>query len=101
MFSIIFSVTPQNNQGVSLRPFKLFINSSLTIFIPIIYCNDRIKVNLMKDIKILVVDDVTSMRNVTKSILMVAEYTNVAQATDGVKALELLEDDAGLFVAGS
>lgn len=47
----------------------------------------------MKDIKILVVDDMTSMRNVTKSILMVAEYTNVAQATDGVKALELLEDE--------
>lgn len=47
----------------------------------------------MKDIKILVVDDVASMRNVTKSILMVAEYTNVAQATDGVKALELLENE--------
>lgn len=48
----------------------------------------------MKDIKILVVDDVASMRNVTKSILMIAEYTNVAQATDGVEALELLKDEA-------
>lgn len=47
----------------------------------------------MKDIKILVVDDVDSMRKVTKSILMVAEYTNVAQATDGVEALELLQDE--------
>ncbi|MBT8133075.1 MAG: response regulator [Gammaproteobacteria bacterium] len=48
----------------------------------------------MKDIKILVVDDVASMRNVTKSILMIAEYTDVAQATDGIKALELLKDEA-------
>lgn len=47
----------------------------------------------MKEIKILVVDDVASMRNVTKSILMIAEYTNVAQATDGVKALEVLRDE--------
>ena len=43
--------------------------------------------------KILVVDDVDSMRKVTKSILMVAEYTNVAQANDGVEALELLQDE--------
>ena len=47
----------------------------------------------MIDIKILVVDDVTSMRHVTKSILMVAEYTNITQATDGVEALELLQDE--------
>lgn len=47
----------------------------------------------MIDIKILVVDDVTSMRHVTKSILMVAEYTNITQATDGVEALEILQDE--------
>ena len=47
----------------------------------------------MIDIKILVVDNVTSMRHVTKSILMVAEYTNITQATDGVEALELLQDE--------
>ena len=48
----------------------------------------------MKDVKILVVDDIASMRNVTKSILMVADYTNVAQATDGAGALVLLESEA-------
>lgn len=47
----------------------------------------------MIDIKILVADDVTSMRHVTKSILMIAEYTNITQATDGVEALELLQDE--------
>ena len=47
----------------------------------------------MIDIKILVVDDVTSMRHVTKSILIIAEYTNITQATDGVEALELLQDE--------
>ena len=45
----------------------------------------------MTDTKILVVDDVASMRNVTKSILMVAEYPNVTLATDGVDALEILQ----------
>ena len=48
----------------------------------------------MADTKILVVDDVASMRNVTKWILMVAEYTDVSQATDGVEALKLLKDDS-------
>ena len=47
----------------------------------------------MNDVKILVVDDVTSMRNVTKSILMVAEYNNVTLATDGASALELLKKE--------
>ena len=47
----------------------------------------------MKDTKILVVDDIASMRNVTKSILMVADYTNVTQATDGVEALKLLQGE--------
>jgi len=47
----------------------------------------------VSDVKILVVDDVTSMRNVTKSILMVADYTNVTLATDGDNALELLEKE--------
>lgn len=45
----------------------------------------------MSDVKILVVDDVTSMRNVTKSILTVADYTNVTLAADGANALELLD----------
>jgi two-component system chemotaxis response regulator CheY len=66
---------------------------SLTPLIQIISYNNGNKVNLMNDIKILVVDDVASMRNVTKSVLMVAEYTNVTQATDGIKALEILEDE--------
>lgn len=47
----------------------------------------------MSGVKILVVDDVTSMRNVTKSILMVADYTNVTLASDGAKALELLNTE--------
>ena len=47
----------------------------------------------MADIKILVVDDIASMRNVTKSILTIADYTNVAQATDGEKALEILQEE--------
>lgn len=47
----------------------------------------------MSDAKILVVDDVTSMRNVTKSILTVADYTNVTLATDGDNALELLNQE--------
>lgn len=47
----------------------------------------------MSNVKILVVDDVTSMRNVTKSILTVADYTNVTLAADGANALELLKDE--------
>ena len=47
----------------------------------------------MKDIKILVVDDVASMRHVTKSILMIANYTNVTQATDGANALVILDNE--------
>lgn len=47
----------------------------------------------MKDAKILVVDDVAVMRNVTKSILLVADYTNVTLADDGANALELLQDE--------
>ena len=57
------------------------------------YYNNMNEVNFMIDIKILVVDDVTSMRHVTKSILIIAEYTNITQATDGVEALELLQDE--------
>jgi two-component system chemotaxis response regulator CheY len=45
------------------------------------------------DKKILVVDDVASMRKVTKSILMVADYTDVTQATDGDEALEILQSE--------
>ena len=47
----------------------------------------------MKDIRILVVDDVASMRLVTKSILMIDDYTNITQATDGANALVLLENE--------
>lgn len=47
----------------------------------------------MVDTKILVVDDVASMRYVTKSILMIADFTNVSQATDGAAALELLKKE--------
>ena len=47
----------------------------------------------MKDIKILVVDDVASMRHVTKSILMIANYSNITQATDGANALVILENE--------
>lgn len=46
----------------------------------------------MKDIKILIVDDVASVRNVTKSILMVDEYTDIALASDGANALVQLEN---------
>ena len=47
----------------------------------------------MADKKILVVDDVASMRKVTKSILMVANYTNITQATDGDEALKILQSE--------
>lgn len=47
----------------------------------------------MSDAKILVVDDVTSMRHVTKSILTVADYTNVTMAADGDEAFEMLEKE--------
>ena len=47
----------------------------------------------MADKKILVVDDVASMRKVTKSILMVADYTNITQATDGDEALKILQSE--------
>lgn len=48
----------------------------------------------MSDVKILVVDDVASMRSVTKSILMVADYSNIILATDGANALEVLKNEA-------
>lgn len=47
----------------------------------------------MVDVKILVVDDVASMRHVTKSILMIADLTNISQATDGAEALKLLDSE--------
>lgn len=47
----------------------------------------------MKDIKILIVDDVASVRNVTKSILMVDEYTNIELASDGANALVKLDNE--------
>ena len=47
----------------------------------------------MADIKILVVDDLASMRNVTKSILKIADYTDITQATDGAEALVLLDEE--------
>jgi two-component system, chemotaxis family, chemotaxis protein CheY len=47
----------------------------------------------VSDAKILVVDDVASMRSVTKSILMVADYNNVTMANDGAHALVMLEKD--------
>ena len=47
----------------------------------------------MNKLKILIVDDVASMRHVTKSILMVADYTNVAQASDGDEALKALQKE--------
>ena len=48
----------------------------------------------MNETKILVVDDVASMRHVTKSILLVADYTNVEQAKDGDEALDILQSEA-------
>ena len=48
----------------------------------------------MNEIKILVVDDVASMRHVTKSILMVADFTNVTQANDGDEALQILQGES-------
>ena len=43
------------------------------------------------NMKILIVDDVASMRNVTKSILLAADHTNIAQAEDGDEALKILQ----------
>ena len=47
----------------------------------------------MNETKILVVDDVASMRHVTKSILLIADYTNVQQAKDGEEALGILQNE--------
>ena len=48
----------------------------------------------MNETKILVIDDVASMRHVTKSILLIADYTNVKQAKDGEEALGVLQNEA-------
>ena len=47
----------------------------------------------MIDKKILVIDDIASMRKVTASILMVANYTNITQAADGDEALKILQEE--------
>ena len=46
--------------------------------------------NSLKDNKILIVDDVASMRNMTNSILRGAGFNNLHEASDGAIALKLL-----------
>jgi len=45
----------------------------------------------MTDIKFLLIDDMSSMRGVTKMFLMDAGYTNVEEADDGDSALAMLK----------
>ena len=48
-------------------------------------------VRMEMDIKILVVDDFSMMRRITRKLLGELGYTNVAEADDGLTALPLLE----------
>ena len=45
----------------------------------------------MSDTKFLLIDDMSSMRGVTKMFLMDAGYTNVEEAADGESALQMLK----------
>jgi two-component system, chemotaxis family, chemotaxis protein CheY len=45
----------------------------------------------MSDLKILLVDDMGSMRAVIKAFLVDDGYINIVEAADGIKALELLK----------
>ncbi len=47
--------------------------------------------NILKSKALLVVDDVASMRNMTKSILRAAGFNNLYEAPDGAVALKLLK----------
>ena len=51
-----------------------------------------------RDIKILVVDDFSTMRKVIKNLLKQAGFKNVAEAEDGVAALKVLKSQPVDFV---
>ena len=49
--------------------------------------------------KVLVVDDMSTMRRIVKNVLRQIGYTSVEEAADGKEALEKLKD--GRFLRGS
>lgn len=51
-----------------------------------------------RDIKILVVDDFSTMRKVIKNLLKQAGFRNVAEAEDGVAALKVLKSQPVDFI---
>ena len=45
------------------------------------------------DTRILIVDDFTTMRRIAKRILQSIGFTNIAEAEDGLEALDVLQND--------
>ena len=54
--------------------------------------------NLSKDMRILIVDDFSTMRRIVKNLLNDLGYTNTAEADDGTTALTALHQSAFDFV---
>jgi two-component system, chemotaxis family, chemotaxis protein CheY len=52
----------------------------------------------MTDIKFLLIDDMSSMRGVTKMFLMDAGYTSIDEAADGSSALKMLQNHQYEFI---
>ncbi len=53
---------------------------------------------LNSNMKILVVDDFQTMRRIVRSVLKDLGFTNIVEADDGLKALEILNDDKIDFI---
>jgi two-component system chemotaxis response regulator CheY len=53
----------------------------------------ELEVRMERDMKILVVDDFSMMRRITRKLLRDIGYTNVAEADDGLTALPMLETE--------
>jgi two-component system chemotaxis response regulator CheY len=53
---------------------------------------------LDKDMKILVVDDFSTMRRIIKNLLVELGFTNITEADDGVTALPMLKNDSYDFL---
>ena len=54
--------------------------------------------NVSKDIKILVVDDFSTMRRIVKNVLQQLGFTNIQEAEDGRVAFQKLQSDKFDFV---
>ncbi|MBN1635900.1 MAG: response regulator [Deltaproteobacteria bacterium] len=53
-----------------------------------------------KSMKVLVIDDFSTMRRITKSILKQLGFTNIIEADDGKSGLQILKTDAiGIIIA--